>query len=367
MALAHFQRAGNRPITVVGGGTAMIGDPTDKTSTRRVMPTSEIDANASAFKRQLSSYLDFSESHDAPEGRAIMVDNAEWLRALNYLEFLRDYGRYYSVNDMLRMETYRSRLETGLSFLEFNYALLQGYDFLELFRRYGCTLQIGGSDQWANMLAGADLIRKCEGAESYVVTHHLITDSNGEKMGKTSASGQVWLDSTLTSPYDYYQFWLNVDDGEVERLLSVFTFVPMDEVRALASAEGAALRAAKERLAFEATTLAHGEAEARKAENASRGAFARGQVDMRADALIAAGEVVEIPRASLEAGIPAADLLVTAGLVASKGEARRLIVQGGAYLNEVRLELRDVTAADLVGQAMVVSAGKKRHKTIVPG
>lgn len=345
----------------------MIGDPTDKTSSRRVMPTSEIDANASSFKRQLSSYLNFGEVPDASEGRAIMVDNAEWLRALNYLEFLRDYGRYYSVNDMLRMETYRSRLETGLSFLEFNYALLQGYDFLELFRRYGCTLQIGGSDQWANMLAGADLIRKCEGAESYVVTHHLITDSNGEKMGKTSASGQVWLDPTLTSPYDYYQFWLNVDDGEVERLLSVFTFVPMDEVRALASAEGAALRTAKERLAFEATTLAHGEAEASNAENASRGAFARGQVDMRADALIAAGEVVEIPRASLEAGIPAADLLVTAGLAASKGEARRLIVQGGAYLNETRLELRDVTAADLVGRAMVVSAGKKRHKTIVPG
>src|SRR5688500_16289913 len=242
----------------------MIGDPTDKTSSRRVMPTSEIDANSAAFKRQLSNYLDFTESHDAPEGRAIMVDNAEWLRSLNYLEFLRDYGRYFSVNDMLRMETYRSRLETGLSFLEFNYALLQGYDFLELFRRYGCTLQVGGSDQWANMLAGTDLIRKCEGAETYVLTHHLITDASGEKMGKTSAAGQIWLEPTLTSPYDYYQFWLNADDAEVERLLAIFTFLPMDDVRHLASADGAALRVAKERLAFEATALAHGEAEARK-------------------------------------------------------------------------------------------------------
>ena len=365
MALAHFQRNGNRPISVVGGGTAMIGDPTDKTSSRRLMPTSEIDTNARVFRRQLSSFLDFSESHDAPEGRAIMVDNAEWLRALNYLEFLRDYGRYFSVNDMLRMETYRSRLETGLSFLEFNYALLQGYDFLELFRRYGCTLQIGGSDQWANMLAGTDLIRKCEGAESFVVTHHLITDSSGAKMGKSSASGQIWLDAELTSPYDYYQFWLNVDDADVERMLAIFTFVPMDEVRQLAAADGAALRGAKERLAFEATKLAHGEEAARKAESDSRGAFARGDVEQRADALIAAGEVVEIPRATLDAGISSPDLLVAAGLAASKGEARRLISQGGAYLNEARLDIRDVTAADLVGNAMIVSAGKKRHKTIV--
>ena len=367
MAMAHLQRCGLRPVALVGGGTTMIGDPTDKTAARRILTREEVDANAGAIKRQLARFLDFGETSDQPEGRAIMVDNAEWLLELKYIEFLRDYGRYFSVNEMLRMETYRSRLETGLSFLEFNYALLQAYDFLELYRRHNCTLQIGGSDQWSNILAGAHLIQRCEGQEAYALTWPLITDSSGDKMGKTSASGQVWLDPARTPPFDFYQHWINVDDGQVHRMLATYTFLPIDEINALTSAEGEALRTAKLRLALEVTSLVHGKEEAGKAESASRGAFARGDVEQRADALIAAGEVIEVPRVTLESGIPAPDLLVTAGLASSRGEARRLISQGGAYLNEVRMELRDVTTADLVGRTMVVSAGKKRHKTIVAG
>src|SRR5688500_18590066 len=201
-ALAHLQRCGLRPVALVGGGTTMIGDPTDKAAARRILTREEVDANAGAIKRQLARFLDFSETADQPEGRAIMVDNAEWLLELKYIEFLRDYGRYFSVNEMLRMETYRSRLETGLSFLEFNYALLQAYDFLELYRRHGCSLQIGGSDQWSNILAGAHLIQRCEAGEAYALTWPLLTDSSGEKMGKTSASGQVWLDPARTPPFD---------------------------------------------------------------------------------------------------------------------------------------------------------------------
>ena len=365
MAMAHLQRCGLRPVALVGGGTTMIGDPTDKTAARRILTRDEVDANAQSIKRQLTRFLDFSETADQPEGRAIMVDNAEWLLELKYIEFLRDYGRYFSVNEMLRMETYRSRLETGLTFLEFNYALLQAYDFLELYRRHQCTLQIGGSDQWSNILSGAHLIERCEGGQAFALTWPLITDPSGEKMGKSLASGQVWLDPARTPPFDFYQHWINVGDDEVRRLLATYTFLPMDEINALTEERGETLRLAKLRLALEVTTLVHGEEEARKAESASRGAFARGDVEVRSDALIAAGEVVEVPRATLESGISSPDLLVMAGLGTSKGEARRLISQGGAYLNEVRLDLRDVTTADLVGKAMVLSAGKKRHKTIV--
>lgn len=372
MALAHFQRTGNRPIALVGGGTAMIGDPTDKTSARGILSTDVIDANAAAIKSQLAGYLDFGDATGAASANgdagaggagAIMVDNAEWLRRLNYLEFLRDYGRYFSVNEMLRMETYRTRLETGLSFLEFNYALLQGYDFLELFRRHACTVQIGGSDQWANMLAGTDLIRRAVAGTAYVLTNHLVTDSSGAKMGKTSASGQVWLDPDLTSPYDYYQFWVNVDDAYVARLLAVFTFVPMEEVTELTAAGGERLRAAKERLALEATTLAHGEEEARKAHDAARRLFGGASLEELASAEDI--PTVEVDRARLAAGLASTDVLVEARLADSKGAARRLIEGGGAYLNQDRLSLRQVTEADLVDGALLLRSGKKRYVRVV--
>jgi tyrosyl-tRNA synthetase len=342
----------------------MIGDPTDRTSSRRIMTREEIDANAQIFKGQLSRFLDFSETPAFPEGRSIMVDNADWLLALNYIAFLRDYGRHFSVNEMLRMETYRTRLETGLTFLEFNYALLQAYDFLELHRRYGCTLQIGGSDQWSNVLAGAHLIGRAEGAEAYALTWPLLMDPAGEKMGKSSAAGQVWLDPQKTSPYDFYQHWINVDDGEVARQLAIYTFLPLDEIRDLTAGEGAALRVAKERLAFEATALVHGAAAAREAQAAARALFGGGSLED----LAAADSVptTELPAAALEAGIAAADLLVTAGLADSKSAARRLIEQGGAYLNNRRLAARAVTTADLVDGALLLRAGKKRYRRVVP-
>jgi tyrosyl-tRNA synthetase len=358
MSLAHFQRAGHRPIVVVGGGTTMIGDPTDKASARPIMSRAQIDANAQVFKRQFSRFFDFSDE------RALMVDNADWLLPLNYLEFLRDYGRYFSVNDMLRMETYRTRLETGLTFLEFNYALLQAYDFLELYRRFGCTLQVGGSDQWSNVLAGADLIRKAEGAQAFALTNRLLMDASGAKMGKTSASGQVWLDPRKTSPFDFYQFWINTDDADVRDRLAFYTFLPMAEVDRLTAVQGEALRAAKEVLAFEVTRLIHGEEEARQAQAASRVLF--GTATPEELATSEAVPTTEIERDRLAAGIPAVDLLMVAGLADSKGAAKRLIEQGGAYLNHARLEPRTVNAADLQDGILLLRAGKKRYQRVVP-
>ena len=363
MAMAHLQRAGHRPIAVVGAGTTMIGDPTDRTSGRRIMSREEIDANAAIFRRQLSQFLDFSESPEYPEGRGIMENNADWLRPLNYIAFLRDYGRYFSVNEMLRMETYRTRLEGGLTFIEFNYALLQAYDFLELYRRYGCRLQIGGSDQWSNILAGADLIRKVEGGEAYALTLQLLADPTGQKMGKTSASGQVWLDPAQTPPYDFYQHWINADDPAVGRLLAYYTFLPLEEIAALTAAQGEALRSAKERLALEVTTLVHGEAAAAEAQRAARVLF--GTATPEELATSEAVPTTELDRAQLEAGISAADLLVFIGLADSKGAARRLLEQGGAYLNGERLAARMVSTADLRDGMLLLRAGKKRHRRLI--
>jgi tyrosyl-tRNA synthetase len=372
MAMAHLQRAGHRPIAVVGGGTTMIGDPTDRTESRRIMSREEIDANAQIFKRQLARYVDLSA---APQGaRGLMVDNAEWLLPLNYIEFLRDYGRHFSVNEMLRAETYRSRLETGLTFLEFNYMLLQAFDFLELYRRYGCVLQIGGSDQWSNILAGADLIRKVERAQAFALTVPLVTNAAGVKMGKTAGGETVWLDPARTSPYEFYQYWINTDDADVARYLAVFTFLPMDEIRALTAAGGAVLRGAKERLAYEATALAHGEAAARRAQGAARALFggaSAGGPAVRQYSPAGLAEAALVPTtaieaARLDAGIPAVDLLVLAGLADSKAAARRLIEQGGAYLNGERLAARPVGAADLRDGAILLRAGKKRYQRVVP-
>ena len=351
MALAHLQRCGHRVVVVVGGGTAMIGDPTDKTEMRRIMPVEEIDANARGLRSQLEHFIDFSND------RAIMVDNAEWLRPLNYIEFLRDVGRHFSVNRMLAAESYRMRLETGLNFIEFNYMLLQAYDYLVLYRRFGCTLQMGGNDQWGNILAGADLIRRVEGGEAEALTFPLLVTATGAKMGKTE-KGALWLDPSRTSPYEYYQYWINADDRDAGRFLAFFTFLPMDEVRRLASLGGERLREAKETLAFEATKLLHGEAEAAKARDAARSLFGGGGgIDE------SAVPTVEIERSRFAEGIPAFALFADAGLAKTRGEARRLIAQGGAYVDNRRIDAVDalVTLDDAKEGALLLRAGKKKY------
>ncbi|MDD3642620.1 MAG: tyrosine--tRNA ligase [Candidatus Krumholzibacteria bacterium] len=357
MALAHMQRSGHRVIALVGGGTSMIGDPSGKTEARRMLTVEQIDANAGGLRKQLSHFLDFDG------GRALMLNNAQWLRPLNYIEFLRDIGRHFSVNKMLSAETYRARLETGLSFIEFNYMLLQAYDYLHLYRSHGCTLQMGGNDQWGNILAGADLIRRVEGGKAEALTFPLLETATGAKMGKTEL-GAVWLDPERTSPYDYYQYWINTDDRDVERFLALFTFLPMGEVRRLGSLEGAAMREAKEVLAYEATRLLHGADEADGARDAARALFSGGSPG--------AGEAV--PTGPLDAsllqgeGTPAFILFARAGLARSRGEARRLIEQGGAYINGRRIERFDepVTGRDVEGGYILLRAGKKKYLRLGP-
>lgn len=356
MALAHMQRHGHRVLAVVGGGTAMIGDPSGKTELRRLISAEEIDANAGGLKAQLGRFLDFSE------GKALMVDNADWLRPLNYIEFLRDIGRHFSVNRMLAAESYRMRLETGLNFIEFNYMLLQAYDYLMLYRRHRCTLQMGGNDQWGNILAGADLIRRIDAGEAEALTFPLLTTATGAKMGKTE-KGAVWLDPGRTSPYEYYQYWINTDDRDVARFLALFTFLPMDEVRRVSSCEGENLREAKELLAYEATKLNHGEEEAARARDASRALFSgEGTIDESAVPTVA------IERGRLAEGVPAFALFADAGLAKTRGEARRLIAGGGAYVNSRRLEATDemITLADLANDSLLLRAGKKKYVRITP-
>jgi tyrosyl-tRNA synthetase len=363
MAMAQLQRHGHRPIVVVGGGTAMVGDPSGKTATRPVLAPEQIRANAAAIREQLARYFTFDE------GRALIVDNAEWLLPLRYIDFLREIGRHFNVNQMLHAETYRTRLssEAGLNFVEFNYMLLQAYDFLHLYQTYGCILQLGGSDQWSNILAGVDLIRKVTGGTAYALTCPLIETASGAKMGKTEA-GAVWLDPARTSPYEYYQFWINTEDPDVERFLALFTFLPMDEVRALGRLQGADLRRAKERLAFEATRLTHGEAAAREAQEASRALFGGDGRERGAEPAAAAAAVPTtiLPAAELEAGVEAVELFVRAGLCGSRGEARRLIAQSGAYVNQRRVERPDerFTTRDLVDGALLLRKGKKHYHRI---
>ncbi len=356
MSLAHLRRHGHRTIVLIGGGTAMIGDPSGRTELRKLMTRKQIDANARGLKSQLERFIDFSDDG------AVMLDNAEWLAPLNFIEFLRDVGRHFSVNRMLAAESYRQRMETGLNFIEFNYMLLQAYDFLHLFRTHGCTLQMGGNDQWGNILAGADLIRRVEGGEAEALTFPLLTTSSGAKMGKT-AKGAVWLDAGRTTPYDYYQYWINIDDGDVERFLGLFTFLPMGEVRELSKLKGAELRRAKETLAFEATRINHGEEEARKAQSAAQALFSGGAGD---DSSV---PTAEISVSDLREGIPAFELFAEAGLVKSRSEARRLIKQGGAYINGTRVESFDqsVTMDDLDGDStLLLRAGKKKFVRVVP-
>ncbi|MCC6627613.1 MAG: tyrosine--tRNA ligase [Chloroflexi bacterium] len=353
MVMAQLQRAGHRPIAVVGGGTGMVGDPSFRNTGRPIMTLAEIEANMVGLREQLSRYLDFSP------GQAIMVNNADWLRPLAYLDFLRDIGIHFSINHMLAAEAYKTRLETGLTFLEFNYMLLQAYDFLHLHQHEQCRLQVGGTDQWANCLAGADLIRKVEGQRAFVLATPLLTTASGAKMGKTE-QGAVWLDAARTPPYDYYQFWINTEDADVGRFLALFTFLPMDEVRALAALAGAELRQAKEVLAVEATALTHGRAAAEEARAASQAAFGGASDDLSAI------PSVTLPAADLAAGVPIVDLLVAAGLARSRGEARRLVEQGGAYVNGVAVAGVEARITHTGAGPLLLRSGKKHLRRVEP-
>jgi tyrosyl-tRNA synthetase len=356
MALAHMQRHGHRPIAVMGGGTGMVGDPSGKTEMRQLLDVERIDANVANLRSQMARILDF-------EGGALMVNNGDWLRSLNYLEFLRDIGRHFSVNRMLAAEGYRRRYESdgGLNFLEFNYMLLQAYDFLHVFRQYDCVLQAGGNDQWGNILAGVDLIRRVEGEQAYAVTYPLLTTNSGAKMGKT-AEGAIWLDPDLLSPYEYYQYWINTEDADVERFLAIFTFLPMERVQDLGRVQGAEIRQAKEVLAYEATRILHGDSAAREAQEASRKLFGRGVVT---DAV----PTTELGLSELRDGIPAPELFAQVGLCRSRSEARRLIQQGGAYVYDVAVTSADdkITDKHLSDGAILLRAGKKRYHRIVVG
>ncbi|MBN2062636.1 MAG: tyrosine--tRNA ligase [Deltaproteobacteria bacterium] len=355
MSLAHMQRAGHRPIAVVGAGTTLVGDPSGKTEMRRIMSREEIDENAECIKKQLSRFIDFSD------GKALMVNNADWLVKLNYVEFLRDIGRHFSVNRMLAAESYKARIKTGLSFIEFNYMLLQAYDFWYLFKHHDCRIQMGGNDQWGNILAGADLTRRLEGEVIHALTFPLITTSSGIKMGKTHA-GAVWLDPELTSPYEYYQYWINQEDKDIKRFLAIFTFLPMDEVARLGSLEGADIRKAKEILAYETTKLCHGEEEAEKARNASHQLFG-GDDGERPSSV----PEFQLAKEALDSGIPAYVLFEMSGLCRTRSDARRLISQGGGYLNNVKIRSFDqiLDTNSIQNDIFILRAGKKRYIKII--
>ncbi len=356
MAMAHLQRAGHKPIAIIGGGTTMIGDPTDKTEMRPMISAEQVENNGKSILRQLQRYLDLGNTAGS------FLNNAEWLLSLNYIEFLRDIGKHFRVNEMIKAEGYRQRLERelGLSFLEFNYQLLQAYDYLCLFREYKCVLQLGGDDQWGNILAGVDLVRRIEGKRVYGLTFPLLTTAGGAKMGKT-ADGAVWLDADKTSPYQFYQYWINTDDRDVERFLAYFTFLPMDEVQRLGRLEHDAIREAKAVLAYEATKLAHGKIEADKAQETSQAAFGGGGLDL--DAM----PTTAISKDRLNVGIPILDLFHEVGLSTSKSEARRLVQQGGAYINEKQhKDIGDVVDETLLEEnALLLRAGKKRYHRVV--
>lgn len=367
-AMVHLARAGHKPIALIGGGTARIGDPSGKTEMRKMLTVEQIQANAASIRTQIESFL-------AGQGcEATVVDNADWLAGLNYIEFLRDIGRHFSVNRMLSFETYKMRLETGLSFIEFNYQLLQSYDYLVLNRDYGCRLQVGGDDQWGNIVAGVDLIRRVSRNESYGLTFPLVTRADGKKMGKTE-QGAVFLDPEMFSVYDFYQYWRNVPDPDVRKFLYLYTFLPNEEIEELSAHEGQELNAAKQRLAFELTRLVHGDAEATRAEQAATAAFgAGGSAGGGGRAGIPS---TEIPLSELEAGISVLELFQRSGLCSSLSEARRLVEQGGARVNEQKIEsldeligadrLEKESAADGSGEPeLLLRAGKKRYHRIIP-
>ncbi|MFN0071180.1 MAG: tyrosine--tRNA ligase [Chloroflexota bacterium] len=360
MLLTHLKRAGHRPVVLVGGGTGLVGDPSFRTTERPLISIEEIQSNLQGQKVQLSRFM------DQTDGQWMMVNNADWLTKLNYIEFLRDIGKHFTVNQLLQHETYRDRVINpilsgatgqyeGLSFIEFNYALLQAYDFLHLYRTEGCRLQVGGSDQWFNILAGVDLIRRVEGKQAFALVTPLITTSSGQKMGK-SAAGTIWLDPERTSPYEYYQFWINTEDPDVERFLALFTFLPMEQVRELGRLEGAAINQAKEMLAYEATRLTHGDAAAEEARASSRALFS-------GDGEAASAPTTHVAQTTLAAGMELVDVLTETGLAQSKRAARDLIKQGGAYVNGERIEQADrrLTTSDITEGQILLRAGRKRY------
>lgn len=346
--MRRMQRAGNRPIALIGGGTGMVGDPSGRSDMRQVMTEETIAHNCEVFKRQMGKFIDFSE------GKAIMVNNADWLLKLNYVELLREVGACFSVNNMLRAECYKQRMEKGLSFLEFNYMIMQSYDFYHMFQHNGCNLQCGGDDQWSNILGGTELIRRKLGKDAYGMTITLLLTSEGKKMGKTQ-SGAVWLDPEKTSPYDFFQYWRNIDDADVIKCLRMLTDVPLEEIDAMAAWEGSQLNAAKELLAFELTKLVHDEAEAQKALDAAKALFSNG------------GDLTNMPMTALTAAdltdgaIGILELMVKCGIAPSRGEAKRLVQQGGVEVNGAKVtEISQVlTPADFGGEGAMIKKGKK--------
>ena len=345
--MKRLQMAGNRPIALIGGGTGYIGDPSGRTDMRSMMTPEQIQHNCDCFKKQMSRFIEFGE------GKAQMVNNADWLLDLNYIELLREVGVCFSVNNMLRAECYKQRMEKGLSFLEFNYMIMQSYDFYHLFKEYGCNMQFGGDDQWSNMLGGSELIRKKLGKDAYAMTITLLLNSEGKKMGKT-ASGAVWLDPEKTSPYDFYQYWRNVADADVLKCIRMLTFLPLEEIDRMDKWEGSQLNTAKEILAYELTKLVHGEEEAEKAQSAARAIFAGG------------GDHENMPSTVLsdtdftDGKIGLLDIMVKAGLAASKGEARRLVIQGGVSVNDERMtDPQQAFSSDEIKDGMIIKKGKK--------
>ena len=350
MVMSHLQRAGHRPVCLVGGGTGTVGDPSGRTDMRKMLTDEDIEHNCNQFKKQMARFIDFSD------GKALMVNNGDWLRKLNYIDLLREVGPHFTVNRMLAAECYKNRMEKGLTFLEFNYMIMQSYDFLELHRRFNLKLEMGGDDQWSNIIGGVELTRRITGDAVYGLTFTLLTKSDGQKMGKT-AGGALWLDKDKTSTYDFYQYWRNVDDADVEKCLSLLTFLPMEEVRRLGSLEGQEINEAKKVLAYEVTKLVHGQAEADKAKEAAEALFGGG------------GSSENMPTIELKASDDRRllDVLVEAEVFASKGEGRRLIQQNGLSLNDVKVLDVDyvLSAADFKDGEAIVKKGKKKFYRLI--
>ena len=351
--MKRLQMAGNQPVALIGGGTTMIGDPSGRTDMRKMLTKEDIDHNAECFKRQMERFIDFGE------GKAIMVNNADWLLKLNYIELLREVGACFSVNNMLRAQCYEQRMEKGLSFLEFNYMIMQSYDFYHLFQHYGCNMQFGGDDQWSNMLGGTELIRRKLGKDAHAMTITLLTDSQGHKMGKT-AGNAVWLDPNKTSPYDFYQYWRNVGDSDVLKCIRMLTFLPLEQIDEMDKWEGSQLNRAKEILAYELTALVHGEEEAKKAEESAKALFGAGGSSANMPTSV-------LTDADFENGsINVLSMLVTTGLCPSRGEARRLVQQGGVMVDDVKVTSIDesLSRERFEGEGIIVRKGKKVYHRV---
>ena len=350
--MKRLQEAGNKPIALIGGGTTMIGDPSGRTDMRKMLTREDIDHNAECFKRQMEKFIDFGE------GKAMMVNNADWLMNLNYIELLREVGACFSVNNMLRAECYKQRMEKGLSFLEFNYMIMQSYDFYYMFQKYDCNLEFGGDDQWSNMLGGTELIRRKLGKDAHAMTITLLTDSNGNKMGKT-AGNAVWLDANKTSPYDFYQYWRNVGDADVDKCLKMLTFIPIEEILEMERWDGSRINEKKEILAFELTALVHGKEEAQKAQDAARALFAGG------------GDMSNVPSVALkeedfrDGVVDILQVLVSAGLCGTRSEARRAVEQGGVTFGDDKVtDVKATYGKDVFADGVMVKKGKKSFKKV---